>query len=83
VQGQEGFRLDGVEAIMLRISALPAAVISILGLTALALAADDPMLKQAQGLFQPVPAQSPAMKGVTVTPAMVEELGQQYFVAGP
>ena len=39
------------EAVMLRLSSLPAALISILGLTALALAADDPLMKQAQGLF--------------------------------
>jgi hypothetical protein len=45
------FFLGQEEAFMLRISTLPAALISILGLTALALAADDALMKQAQGLF--------------------------------
>lgn len=64
---------------MLRISGLPAALILLLGLTALALAADDPLIKQAQGLFQPIPTQPPAIKGVNATPAMVELGKDLYF----
>ena len=64
---------------MLRLSSLPAALISILGLTALALAADDPLMKQAQGLFQPIPLEPPAMKAVTATPPMVELGKDLYF----
>ena len=48
------------------------ASILFLGITALALAADDPLMKQAQGLFQPIPSQPPAIKDITATPAMVE-----------
>src|SRR5690348_9450164 len=50
-----------------------------LSITALALAADDPLMKQAQGLFQPVPSEAPAIKGVTATPAMVELGKDLYF----
>ena len=64
---------------MMRISSLPAALISILGLTALALAADDPLMKQAQSLFQPVPTEPPAMKGISATPAMVQLGKDLYF----
>ena len=64
---------------MMRISSLPAALISIFGLTALALAADDALMKQAQGLFQPIPAEPPAMKGVTATPAMMGLGKDLYF----
>ena len=64
---------------MLRISTLPAALISILGLTALALAADDALMKQAQGLFQPIPLEPPPVKGVTSTPAMVTLGKDLYF----
>jgi cytochrome c peroxidase len=64
---------------MLRISALFVALILVVGLTAIAVAADDPLMKQAQGLFQPVPTQAPAMKGVTATPAMVELGKDLYF----
>ena len=61
---------------MFRISALLGGLISVFGVTALALAADDQLMKQAQGLFQPVPSEAPAIKGVTATPAMVE-LGKE------
>jgi len=64
---------------MLRTSALFVALILVVGLTAIAVAADDPLMKQAQGLFQPVPTQAPAMKGVTATPAMVELGKDLYF----
>jgi cytochrome c peroxidase len=64
---------------MLRLSSLPVALISLLGATALALAADDPLMQQAQGLFQPIPPEPPAMKGVTSTPAMVTLGKDLYF----
>ena len=55
------------------------ALISVFGVTAIALAADDQLMKQAQGLFQPVPSEAPAIKGVTATPAMVELGKDLYF----
>jgi cytochrome c peroxidase len=55
------------------------ASIVFLSITALALAADDPVMKQAQGLFQPIPSEPPAIKGVTSTPAMVELGKDLYF----
>ena len=55
------------------------ASILFLGITALALAADDPLMKQAQGLFQPIPSQPPAIKDITATPAMVELGKDLYF----
>ena len=64
---------------MLRISALLGGLISVFGVTALALAADDQLMKQAQGLFQPVPSEAPAIKGVTATPATVELGKDLYF----
>lgn len=45
----------------------------------LALAADDPLMKQAQGLFQPIPSEPPAIKDITTTPAMVELGKDLYF----
>ena len=53
--------------------------ILLFSVTALALAADDALMKQAQGLFQPIPSQSPAVKGVISTPAMVELGKNLYF----
>ena len=51
----------------------------IVSITAAAFAADDPLMKQAQGLFQPIPSEPPAIKGVTTTPAMVELGKALYF----
>jgi cytochrome c peroxidase len=62
----------------MRMSATLVAFISTLGVAAIALAADDPLMKQAQGLFQPIPLEPPAVKGVTSTPAMVE-LGKDIY----
>jgi cytochrome c peroxidase len=42
------------------------------------LAADDPLLKQAQSLFEPIPLKPPAINDVTPTPALVE-LGKALF----
>ena len=42
------------------------ASILFLGIT-LALAADDPLMKQAQGLFQPIPSEPPPIKDITTT----------------
>ena len=63
----------------MRISVPLVALISSLGITAFALAADDPLMKQAQGLFQPIPLEPVAVKGVTSTPAMVELGTDLYF----
>jgi cytochrome c peroxidase len=63
----------------MRISAPLVVLISSLGITAIALAADDPLMKQAQGLFQPIPLEPPAVRGVTSTPAMVELGKDLYF----
>lgn len=54
------------------------ASILFLSITAIALAADDLLMKQAQGLFQPIPSEPPAIKDVTTTPAMVE-LGKDFY----
>ena len=62
----------------MRISVPISASILLLSIT-LALAADDPLMKQAQGLFQPIPSEPPAIKGVTATPAMVELGKDLYF----
>ena len=56
-----------------------AALMLIVSITAAAFAADDPLMKQAQGLFQPIPSEPPAIKGVTTTPAMVELGKALYF----
>ena len=42
-------------------------------------AADDALMKQAQGLFEPIPLKPPAVKGVTATAAMVELGKTLYF----
>ena len=63
----------------MRISTPLVVLISSLGITAIALAADDPLMKQAQGLFQPIPLEPPAIKDVTTTPAMVELGKALYF----
>ena len=55
------------------------ASILLLSITAIALAADDPLMKQAQVLFQPIPSEPPTIKGVTSTPAMVQLGKDLYF----
>src|SRR5512144_852953 len=55
------------------------ALMLIFGVAAAAFAADDPLMKQAQGLFQPIPSEPPAIKGVTTTPAMVALGKDLYF----
>ncbi|MBK8211795.1 MAG: cytochrome-c peroxidase [Rhodospirillales bacterium] len=42
-------------------------------------AADDALIKEAQGLFQPIPLKPPAVKDVVATPAMVELGKALYF----
>ena len=63
----------------MRIAASLASLILLLNITAAAVAADDPLMKQAQGLFQPIPSEPPAIKGVTTTPAMVALGKDLYF----
>ena len=53
-------------------------LLSIAGIAA-ALAADDPLMKQAQGTFEPIPLKPPAIKDVATTPAMVELGKALYF----
>ena len=63
----------------MRIAASLGSLILLLNITAAAVAADDPLMKQAQGLFQPIPSEPPAIKDVTATPAMVE-LGKALYL---
>ncbi len=42
-------------------------------------AAEDPLMQQAQGLFEPIPLEPPAIEGVTATPPMVELGKALYF----
>ena len=63
----------------MRIATSFGSLILLLNVTAAAVAADDPLMKQAQGLFQPIPSEPPAIKGVTATPAMVELGKALYF----
>ena len=41
-------------------------------------AAEDPLMKEAQGLFEPVPSEAPAFKDNPTSPAKVE-LGQMLY----
>jgi cytochrome c peroxidase len=68
-----------LEEAFMRTSVPIGASLLFLSITALALAADDQLMKQAQGLFQPVPSEAPAIKGVTATPAMVQLGKDLYF----
>lgn len=59
-----------------------AAALALTSLTmfgATAWAAEDPLMKDAQGLFQPIPEKPPAVKDVAATPAMVELGKALYF----
>lgn len=53
-------------------------VLLIAGIAA-AFAADDPLMKQAQSTFEPIPLKPPAIKDVTATPAMIELGKALYF----
>ena len=64
---------------VMRTAASLGSLILLLNITAPAVAADDPLMKQAQGLFQPIPSEPPSIKGVTTTPAMVELGKALYF----
>ena len=63
----------------MRSSAALASALLVLNVAASAVAADDPMMKQAQGLFEPIPLKPPAIKDVPATPAMVELGKALYF----
>ena len=63
----------------MRMSAPLVALILSLGITAIALSADDQLMTQAQGLFQPIPLEPLAVEGVTSTPALVELGTDLYF----
>ena len=62
----------------MRPSAFLAAILLIFSAAEPAFAADDPLLKQAQSFFEPIPLTPTAIKGVAATPAMVE-LGKALF----
>ena len=49
------------------------------GMATLAVAEGDALMKQAQALFQPVPLEPPAVKGIASTPAMVDLGKDLYF----
>ena len=63
----------------MRSSAALASAFLVLSVAASAVAADDPLMKQAQGLFQPIPLKPPAIKDVPATPAMVDLGKALYF----
>ncbi len=63
----------------MRSSAALASALLVLNVAASAVAADDPLMKQAQGLFQPIPMKPPAIKDVPATPAMVDLGKALYF----
>jgi cytochrome c peroxidase len=63
----------------MRSSAALAPVLLVLNFVASAVAADDPLMKQAQGIFQPIPIKPPAIKDVPATPAMVDLGKALYF----
>ncbi len=56
----------------MRLSSALAAILLVVNIASSAPAADDPLMKQAQGLFQPIPLKPPAIKDVPATPAMVD-----------
>lgn len=58
---------------------LLAVAVVISALTAPASAADDALMKQAQGLFEPIPLKPPAIKGIEAIPALVELGKALYF----
>lgn len=62
----------------MRAFAIMAAVASAL-VSVSAQSADDPLMKQAQATFAPIPLTPPAMKGIASTPAMVELGKALYF----
>ncbi len=63
---------------MRTLTATLAAMLAVVGSVA-ALAAEDPLMKEAQGLFQPIPEKPPAVKDVAATPSMVELGKALYF----
>ena len=63
----------------MRAKAIFAALTLIVVTSPVASAADDPLMKQAQELFQPIPLEPPAVKGVNSTPALVELGKALYF----
>ena len=63
---------------MRTLTATLAAMLAVVGSVA-AFAAEDPLMKEAQGLFQPIPEKPPAVKDVAATPSMVELGKALYF----
>ena len=63
---------------MRMLTATLATMLAVVG-SAAAFAAEDSLMKEAQGLFQPIPEKPPAVKGVAATPAMVELGKALYF----
>jgi cytochrome c peroxidase len=63
----------------MRSSAVLASALLALNVATSAVAADDPLMEQAQRLFQPIPLNPPAIKDVPATPAMVDLGKALYF----
>jgi cytochrome c peroxidase len=63
----------------MRVSPPLGALISVLFTATIAFTADEPLMKQAQSLFQPIPLKPVAIKGVNSTPAMVQLGKALYF----
>jgi cytochrome c peroxidase len=56
-----------------------ASVFLVVNIAPSAVAADDPLMKQAQEIFQPIPLKAPEIKDVAATPTMVELGKALYF----
>ena len=63
---------------MRMLTATLATMLAVVG-SAAAFAAEDSLMKEAQGLFQPIPEKPPAVKDVAATPGMVELGKALYF----
>src|SRR5512134_3333872 len=63
---------------MRTLTATLATMLAVVGSVA-AFAAEDPLMREAQGLFQPIPEKPPAVKDVAATPSMVELGKALYF----
>lgn len=63
----------------MRVPAVVAAVVFLIPAAGLLIAEEDPVMKEAQSTFAPIPLTPPPVKGVTPTPALVELGKALYF----
>ncbi len=63
----------------MRVLAMALALTSVTAGWTGAWAAEDPLMQEAQGLFEPIPLEPPAIEGVVATPAMVDLGKALYF----